>query len=55
MVCAEEDGHEGQPDDTGGVHREPNVLCLVEVLCRSKEAFVKEYAKTRNNVVVDFS
>ncbi len=55
MVCAEEDRHEGQPDDAGGVHREPDVLCLVEVLCRSKEAFVKEHAKTRTKVVVDFS
>jgi hypothetical protein len=55
MVCAEEDGHEGQPDDTGGVHREPDVFCLVEVLCRSKDAFVKDHAKTRTNVVIDFS
>ena len=27
-----EDGLEGQPDDTGGVHGEPNELGLVEVL-----------------------
>ncbi len=55
MVGAEEDWHEGQPDDAGGVHREPDVLCLVEILCRSKEAFVKEHAMTRTKVVVDFS
>jgi hypothetical protein len=31
MVGAEEDGHEGQPDDAGGVHREPDVLGLVKI------------------------
>ncbi len=31
VVCPEEDGNEGQPDDAGRVHREPDVLCLVEV------------------------
>jgi hypothetical protein len=47
MVGAEEDRHKGQPDDAGGVHREPDVLCLVEVLCRTKEAFVKEIMQRR--------
>jgi len=31
VVCPEEDGNEGQPHDAGRVHREPDVLCLVEV------------------------
>ena len=32
-VCgAKVEGHEGQPDDAGGVHGEPDVLGLVEVL-----------------------
>ena len=32
VVGPEEDGYEGEPDDAGGVHREPDVLGLVEVL-----------------------
>jgi hypothetical protein len=31
VVGAKEDGDEGEPDDAGGVHREPDVLGLVEV------------------------
>ena len=31
VVGAEVDGHEGQPDDAGGVHSEGDVLGLVEV------------------------
>ena len=31
MVGPEEDGYEGEPDDAGGVHREADVLGLVEV------------------------
>ena len=32
MICSKEDGNESQPDDARGVHGEPNVLGLVEVL-----------------------
>ena len=31
VVGPEEDGYEGEPDDAGGVHREPDVLGLVEI------------------------
>ena len=31
MVGSKEDGDECQPDNASGVHREPNVLCLIEV------------------------
>ena len=31
IVGAEEDRYEGEPYDAGGVHREPNILRLVEV------------------------
>lgn len=31
VVGAEVNRHKGQPDNTGGVHGEGNVLCLVEV------------------------
>jgi len=53
MVSAKEDGHKGQPDDAGRVHREPDVLRLVEVLCRSKEAYRNFVVKTSSNVAVD--
>ncbi len=32
VACAEVDGHEGEPDDASGVHREADELGLVEVL-----------------------
>ena len=31
VACAEVERYEGQPDDAGGVHREPDELGLVEV------------------------
>lgn len=31
MICAKEYRDEGKPDNTGGVHGEPDVFCLVEV------------------------
>ena len=31
MIGPEEDRNEGEPHDAGGVHREPDVLGLVEV------------------------
>jgi hypothetical protein len=36
VVGAKEDGDEGEPDDAGGVHREPDVLGLVEIFCQAK-------------------
>ncbi len=45
MVCPEEDGNEGQPHDAGRIHREPDVLCLVEV-------FRNFSAKQKNKVEV---
>ena len=32
IARAEVDGHEGEPDDAGGVHGEADELCLVEIL-----------------------
>ena len=36
VVCSEEDWYESEPDDTGRVHCEPNILRFIEVFYRKE-------------------